>query len=77
MAKLKGKAEEQPVISQSTETKNVKVVDKVVLVPGGRANENNEKVIVIKDEAEVIALSLSGKLTGYNPITGEARIKID
>jgi hypothetical protein len=73
MARPKGKVDEQVEVAEVKPEASVNLV----LVPGGRVNEPNERIIKIKDESEVSALSLSGKLTGYNPKTLEARIKID
>lgn len=49
-------------------------IDKQVLVPGGRKNNDNERIIKIDDESYLAEVSMI--LTGYNPQTKEARIKV-
>lgn len=66
------KVEESPVI----DSHKLEVLDIQFLVPGGRKNDVDEKIIKVNSDDELNSLSLSTKLTGYNPKTKEARIKI-
>jgi hypothetical protein len=66
------KVEESPVI----DSPKLEVLDVQFLIPGGRKNMVDEKIIKVDSDDELKSLSLSTKLTGYNPKTKEARIKI-
>lgn len=64
----------EQVVEVEQKQQNPEFVDKQVLVPGGRRNNDDERIIKIEDES--CLESMSKILTGYNPQTKEARIRV-